>query len=65
MRQFIEFKVFGSTMSEISENALKEWREYSQNEEAELPRDTEIHVTPGSVDNHYIGDVLIRIRTEK
>jgi hypothetical protein len=64
MRQFIEYKVYGKTMAEIGQNAEKEWRELTGDENAELPRDTEIHVTPHTADE-YVGNVQIRARVEK
>jgi hypothetical protein len=63
MRAAIEFEVFGSTLEEIKEQALRNWKEFMENDEIELPHDTEIHVEP-SASNDYKATVYVRTKVE-
>jgi len=63
LRASVEFEVFGSTLKEIKEAALKNWKEFIENDDAVLPHDAEIHVEPSTSDD-YKAVVFIRVKVE-
>jgi|LakMenE01Jun11ns_1017448.scaffolds.fasta_scaffold9684316_3 hypothetical protein len=63
MRASVEFEVFGSTLDEIKEQALRSWKEFMENDEIELPHDTEIHIEPSTADD-YKATVYVRTKVE-
>ncbi len=64
MRANIEFEVFGPTVDILIFEAKKSWRELTNNQDAELPHDTEINVAPHTASD-YKATVFIRMKVEK
>jgi hypothetical protein len=46
MRIAVQMKVSGFTLSEIKEEALNEWRKFTNDSSAEMPLACEIDITP-------------------
>jgi hypothetical protein len=64
MRASIEFEVYGSTLSSIKEEALRSWREISENDEVDLPSDTEFHIEAHSA-HEYKAIVYVRTKVDE
>jgi hypothetical protein len=62
MRTNIEFEVFGETIDTLIIEAKTRWRRLSNNPDAELPHDAEMHVT--SRGDAYAARVMIRLKVE-
>lgn len=64
MRASIEFEVFGPTISAIKEEARRSWQEINENDEVELPSDTEFHIEMHAA-HEYKAVVYIRTKVDE
>lgn len=64
MRASIEFEVFGATLSALKEQALRSWQEINENDDVELPSDTEFHIEAHSA-HEYKAIVYVRTKVDE
>ena len=63
MRVSIELEAFGSTLSQIMNDASAQWRAFTEDPDTELPQDTELHIECHAA-NDYAAKVFIRMKVE-
>lgn len=63
MRLSVEFEAYGRTIDAIMLDATKQWKELTNDDEAVLPHDTEIHIEQHATTD-FKGTVHTRIKVE-
>ena len=63
MRLSVEFEAYGQTMDKIISDANRQWKEFTNDDNAVLPHDTEIHVEQHATTD-FKGIVHARIKVE-
>ena len=63
MKVSVKFEVLGSTLDELHKQAAVCWKEFTKNDNAELPYDTEMQVEPHAASD-YKATVYARAKVE-
>lgn len=63
MKVSVKFEVLGSTLDELHNKAAVCWKEFTKNDNAELPYDTEMQVEPHAASD-YKATVYARAKVE-
>lgn len=64
MISHVKISAYGKNLDDLKKNATKQWRQFVNDAEAELPFDCEFSVREHS-EKEYVADVTIRLRMEK
>lgn len=65
MRTTVILKGFGSTLNEIVKSLETSWKEFVEDENADLPRDSEVHIMRSEDSEIFDATCTIRTKVEK